>query len=178
MSILHHEVGADRQERPEDRGPFLVLHRDPGLEFFLAVLDNHPLSQPGHLIHLFVHRHALDHIPDHHPARGLRENHRGEGIPFRQRRTRGHLFAVLHLQSGPVDDLIDLLFAPLFVHDRYGAIPVHDDQIPGSVSDRPDSVKLYSPRKLIFQGGLLRETGCGTTNVERPHGELRPWLAD
>ncbi len=83
LTILHREVGTHRQQRPKDGDASFVLHRSPGLELFFAVLHNDPLSQPGDLIHLLLHGHPLTHIFDHHVARCLRENHRGEGIPLR-----------------------------------------------------------------------------------------------
>ena len=105
-------------------------------------------------------------------------------IPLDEDLTRLHRLAVVHLQAGAVDDRIPLAVATLRVLNDQRPGAVHDNHFAGGLFGACPGLDhlqtLEAGRAGVFrvERGLLRDSRCRSTDVERPHRQLRARLAD
>src|ERR1700682_5914032 len=86
--------------------------------------------------------------------------------------------AVFGQNARAVYHWIALFLAPLIVHHRHDAVAVHSDQLAGFAADCLDADVAGKAVGFGILLGLLTDTGCRTTDVERTHGQLGAGLAD
>ena len=71
-----------------------------------------------------------------------------------------------------------LQFAAVVAENRDGAVLVQDDVVAVLELHQAQVVVADDAVVLGLDLRLLEHLGCGATDVERPHGELRAGLAD
>src|SRR5207249_13686 len=184
-AIRHAQVRAHRQRVPVTLGRLdrrLPLTRrsddDTRLELALRILDDHLAREAGDLVELFPNRHTLDDVLILDPTRELREDRVRERIPLDQHGARLDPLVGLHLDLRAVDDRIALALAAAVVGHADLAVAVRRDQIAVAVHDGSQVVVLDEAGALGLVLGGFDHAARGAADVEGPHRELCPGLAD
>ena len=178
LAVVHHQVGVRRHVVLARHGPALAADLDRGLLLLVGRVDDDEAREARDLVHLLVHRHALDDVLEADLAGLLGEDREGVGVPLDERLALLDLLVLLHLHARAVDDLVALAVAALGVlHDERPG-PVHDDQAAVLGLDDLQALELHHAGVAGLEGRLLGDARRRAADVERPHRQLGAGLAD
>ncbi len=165
--------------RPGDAGCFalLIFDRNTGPQVGVRRLYDHLAGKTRDFVELLLHGLAFDDVAEFHGSRDFGEDRDGERIPFRDAVSFLDLPAVRHSQACSVGN--GVLAAPpsLFIDDVHFATAVHDHQAVVPAPHHVEVLETDGPVMPGFQCGLLLEFGRAS-DMESPHGQLRPRLSD
>ena len=127
LPLGYGQVGTHREQRTEIRRAGWALDGDTRAQLRVLGFDDDPRGDTGELVHLLLHRGALDDIPELHRPRHLRQNRIGEGIPLEQHRPSRNVLAVFHENVGAVHHRMMLSVAAARVADLDLSVAIHRD---------------------------------------------------
>src|SRR5439155_12285944 len=178
LAVLHHQVRVRRHVVLARHPAVLRLDLDRRLLLLVRRVDDDEAREAGDLVDFLVHRDALENVLEANLPGILGENREGVRIPFDEHLALLDLLSFFYFQAGPIDDRIPLAIAPLRILDDERSAPVHHDQVAVLRFDDLQTLEPDGARVARLERRLLRYARRGAADVEGPHRELRPRLAD
>src|SRR5580704_389098 len=134
--------------------------------------------EAGDFVDFLVQRDAFLQVLKLSGATDFGEDGESVRIPLDQRFTERNRTTFGDFHLGAVYDGVTLALAAFFVHDRDGALAIHDHQISRLGFNGLQVDEAYGAIALGIEARLFRNSRCGTTDVEGTHGELGSRFAD
>ncbi len=176
--FLNQDVGADRHHAALCRLIAFIFDRNTRTFVSGLGLDDDLAGQTRDIIDLLFDGQPFDEVTETNLTRCLGENRHGEGVPLCQNHPLGDRTTFSQVQAGTVNHTIAFTLAAGFINNSNFGIAVHNHQIAVSVLGRRQVDKLERTLGAGLEGGLLRLTRSGTTDMEGTHGQLGSRLTD